>query len=407
MKRIGILGVCALLSLGAMAQESLLKEAKKAKTYQEAIKIITPAFSDPATANNPETYFIPGKAAVEFYKKTETKARTEGNGQMSDKEGLEAAQALLTGYDYLMKAVELDANAAKPGKYKKEVSKLLYDVMDGFNVAAIYFFNNKEFANAYHSWDIYLTMPDSPLFADNKLMQAKKAMIDDKTLGDLYYNQGISAYQAQNYDDAIAALKKAIAVGNDAKLNYDYILYSAINLKDNAKIADAAKLAFDKYGKEDPQYIGQLINIYINEKNYDEALKMIDEAIANFPDVSQYYFIKGVILEQDEVEGDPLPLYNKAIELDPKNDNALFEKGLWLMKQVDVMDNNAPNDATEYAKVKSEQIYPVAKEAIGCLEEAYRIKLDKDDDLRDCTTLLKNAYYYLGMDPDKEIQKLQ
>ncbi len=64
MKKISFLALSLAVAASASAQVSVVKEAERAmKGGEEAAKvvtIITPAFSDPATAQMAQTYFIPG-----------------------------------------------------------------------------------------------------------------------------------------------------------------------------------------------------------------------------------------------------------------------------------------------------------------------------------------------------------
>lgn len=404
MKKFCILGVCALMSMGAMAQETVLKDAKKAvgkQSYEEVVKILTPAFSDPATANNPETYFLAGKAGMEYWKKMDTQSRAQG-GDLSETDGLAAAKALLGGYDYLMKAIELDQAAAKP-KYAKDAVKLISENFNGFNTAGVYFFNGKDYADAYRAWDVFVTLPESPLFSDNKLMAA---MVTPEMKVDLYYNQGIAAFQAEQFDKALDALNNSIASGNDNKTAYDYALYAAIQCNDPAKIRAAAMKGYEKFGKEDSQYIGQIINGYINEKNFPEALALIDQAIADSPDVSQYYFIKGIVQEQPEIGQDPMESYRKAVEIDPNNDNAWYQMAYLLYMKAGQISENAPVNQAEFDKVKSEQIDPLLRQVIENARKAYVIRRDKDGDLHDIETMLKNAYYELGEDYNQKMSDI-
>lgn len=404
MKKICILGVCALMGMGAMAQEAVLKEAKKAvgkQSYEEVVKILTPAFSDPATANNPETYFLAGKAGMEFWKKMDVQARSTETG-LSEADGLQAAKALLGGYDYLMKAIELDEKAAKP-KYAKDAIKLITENFNGFNTAGVYFFNAKDFKDAYRAWDVFVNLPDMPQFADNKLMSA---MVTPEMKVDLYYNQGIAAFQAEEFGMAYDALNKSIDAGNDNKTAYDYALYAAITMNDAEKTRAAAIKAYEKFGKEDPQYIGQIINGYINEKNFSQALSLIDQAIADSPEVSQYYFIKGIVQEQPEIGQDPMVSYEKAVQLDPNNDNAWYQMGYNTYLQAQKISENAPVKQDEFDKVKKEQIDPLLRKTIEYVRKAYVIRRDKDGDLHDPEVILKNAYYELGEDYNQQMKDI-
>ena len=71
MKKISILSLCLLAGLSAAAQKTVVKEAEKAmkgnKPFTEVVTIITPAFSDPTTDKQAETYYIPGKAGFNQY----------------------------------------------------------------------------------------------------------------------------------------------------------------------------------------------------------------------------------------------------------------------------------------------------------------------------------------------------
>lgn len=404
MKKICILGVCALMGMGAMAQETVLKDAKKAvgkQSFDEVVKILTPAFSDPATANNPETYFLAGKAGMEYWKKMDTQGRAQEGG-LSEADGLKAAQALLGGYDYLMKAIELDGKAAKP-KYTKDAIKLITENFNGFNTAGVYFFNGKDFMGAYNAWDVFVNLPESPLFSDNKLLAA---MVTPEMKIDLYYNQGISAFQAQDFDKALAGLNNSIAAGNDNKTAYDYALYSAIQTNDPEKIRAAAQQGYEKFGKEDSQYIGQIINGYLTEKNFSQALSLIDQAIADSPEVSQYYFIKGIVQEQPEIGQDPMASYQKAVELDPKNDNAWYQMAYNMYLKAGQISENAPVNQAEFDKVKKEQIDPLLRQVIEYGRKAYVIRRDNDGDLHDVQTMLKNAYYELGEDYNQKMSDI-
>ena len=73
MKKISFLALSLAVAASANAQVSVVKEAERAmKGGEEAAKvvtIITPAFSDPATAQMAQTYFIPGKASFAEYDK--------------------------------------------------------------------------------------------------------------------------------------------------------------------------------------------------------------------------------------------------------------------------------------------------------------------------------------------------
>ena len=102
MKKISLLSLCALTAVGAMAQESVVKEAeramKKDPNLEAVLKIITPAFEDPATKEMAITYFIPGQTA---YKQFDNMFAMQQLGKLEDKDKPKKARLLLQGYEYI------------------------------------------------------------------------------------------------------------------------------------------------------------------------------------------------------------------------------------------------------------------------------------------------------------------
>ncbi|MDE5927750.1 MAG: hypothetical protein K2G98_04660, partial [Duncaniella sp.] len=74
MKKICVLTLGLLAAASMSAQTATVKEAEKAfknvnsySSYQNAVKAITPAFSNAETSANAQTYWIPGKAGFKLY----------------------------------------------------------------------------------------------------------------------------------------------------------------------------------------------------------------------------------------------------------------------------------------------------------------------------------------------------
>lgn len=72
MKKICVMTLGLLASVSLSAQVTLVKDAEKAikgagkySEYKAAVEKITPAFSDPETKDNAQTYWIPGKRGVQ------------------------------------------------------------------------------------------------------------------------------------------------------------------------------------------------------------------------------------------------------------------------------------------------------------------------------------------------------
>ena len=193
MKKISILSLCLLAGLSAAAQKTVVKEAEKAmkgnKPFTEVVTIITPAFSDPTTDKQAETYYIPGKAGFNQYNNMLGKRSL---GQAVDTK--EMAAALLGGYGYYMKALPLDSLPDAKGKVNPKFSKKIFSDVAGhmtdFSNAAVDMWNDKNYKGAYESWGIYLDIARDPRYA--KMVPA----VADSVISNVAFNQSLAAWQA-------------------------------------------------------------------------------------------------------------------------------------------------------------------------------------------------------------------
>ena len=76
------------------------------------------------------------------------------------------------------------------------------------------------------------------------------------------------------------------------------------------------------YGKEDPKFIGLVINGYIEKKQYTEAQTMLEQAIANDPQNAQLYDVLGILYESQKTDDMPK---EQAADFDQKSYGQLQE----------------------------------------------------------------------------------
>lgn len=405
MKKISILCLCAMTAVGAMAQESVVKEAeramKKEPNFDAVLKIITPAFSDPTTQNQAATYFIPGMAA---YKQFDNMFAMQQLGKLNDNDKPAKARLLLKGYEYMSKALPLDsvAEVDKKGntkiktKYSKDIIGQIGGHYTDLYSAGIDLYNADDKQGAYDLWNLYTTViPSNPAFAGKIQLPA------DTVMAEVAYNQALAAWQIDKYDDALASFLKAKELGYNNKNIYDYAIGVASQAGKDDVVLALCNEALPLYGKEDPKYIGLIINDYIKNNKSKEALTVVDQAIANDPNNAQYYVIKGVLYEQEGVEGDPMPMYKKAIELDPTNSQATFRYAYLQLEKAREIYNNAPAGGAEFKRVFDEEFTPVMNEAVKYFEKTYEL----DDENIDALRGLEEGYYLLN--DEANMQRVQ
>lgn len=392
MKKLTVLTAGLLLgSLALPAQEQVLKDAERAlkggQTPAQVIEIITPAFSDPATAKNAQTYFIPGKALYKDY--DELYALKQFN-KLPDGGDAAMVNDLLQGYAYFVQALPLDSVTDAKGKVKTKYSKEIVGTVAGhfsdYNGAALTAWELKDYNKAYDAWEIFLTLPESPVFGP-KLSNVPA----DTIMAEVRFNQALAAWQADSLQKSLDAFMKAKAAGYNKKQLYDYAIAVASGLKNEDAIFALASEAEPLYGKEDPNYLGFIINHYLQTQDFDKAFTTIDQAIAANPDNAQYYVVKGILYENQKNRAEAKAMFEKAIALDNQNSMALYNYGRSLCEEAYALSDSAPTSPAESEKFYNEKLVPLFKQAADYLERAWNI----DNNNTDALQYLENVYYNL------------
>ncbi len=378
-------------SMAVSAQMQVLKEAERAqksgKTPSEVVGIITPAFSNPETANLAQTYYIPGKAMFDefdqlFGYKQFNKLPPNGDKVMSDD--------LLEGYAYYMRALPLDTVTNAKGKVKTKYSKDIVNTITGhvadYNNAALTYWELKEFANAYRAWDIFLGLYEKAPFAE----RLEKNAPADSIIGEVYYNQALAAWQADSLQNALKSFKNAQRKGYNKKQLYDYAIAVASSAGDDAAAYEWATQGLTLY-KDEASYFGHVINKYLKEKNFDKAFSLVDDAIAKDPNNAQYYFVKGVLYDNQDKKAEAKAMFAKSVQLNPEFVQGLTQYGSALCQEAYKLSDEAPTTAAESQAYFEAKIKPLFEEAAKYLEKAWSIDNNNIEALR----YLDNIYYNL------------
>ena len=382
------LAVCA----SAGAQTSVLKEAEQAmkggKDAAAVMTIITPAFTNPETAQLAQTYYIPGKASFKDY---DNLLGLKQFGKTKDGDDVKMGKLLIQGYDMYVKALPLDSVPNEKGKVKPKYSKDIVSTIAGhftdFTNAGADLYNAKDYDGAYRAWGIFNEIPQNPSFRE-KLTSVPA----DTILGEIAFNQALAAWQGNHLEDALKAFLFAKSKGYSKKQLYDYAIAVADGAKNSEALLALSEEAFGLYGDQDPMYLGQMVNYYLQNKNFDKAFEIINGAIAKDPNNAQYYNIQGVLYENVDKRPEAIAAYKKATELDPENANALYNYGRQLCESAYALNDAAPTSQREYEAYKAEKIVPLFQQAVDILEKAYTVNPDNTDVLK----YLENVYYNLG-----------
>ena len=395
MKKFSLMALAIAAAFGTTAQTNVVKDAERAMKSGEpaskVIEIVTPALTNSETAKSAKTWYIPGKAAFNQYDKM---LGLKQLGQLKDGDNATMGKLLLDGYKYFKATLPYDSLPDAKGKIKPKYSKDIVNVLAGhfgdYSNMGVEMYNDKKYDEAYALWGVFCELPSIP--AVKKNLADSKSLPVDTVFGEIAFNQAIAAWQNEKHADALKAFDYARKHSYNKKQLYDYAIAVASAMNDTVAIVDYAKEALPLYGNEDPMYMGQIVNYYLQKQDYDNAFQIINRAIQSDPNNAQYYVIRGVLYENTKKLPEAKADYIKATQLDPKNASAVYNYGRILCEEAYALNDGAPTDQNEYNKYYSEKIKPLFLQAVDILENAY----DLDQENLDILRYLENVYYNLN-----------
>lgn len=395
MKKFTILSLAAVCAFSASAQMSVVKEAERAmkgdKSLQEVVTIITPAFTNEETQNLAQTYYVPGNTAFQEYDhllglKQFNKLPADGDRKMS--------LLLIDGYNYFQTAFQKDSLPNEKGKIKPKYSKKMLDKLAGhfgdYSNAGATLWGTKDYDKAYQAWLIFDSFRTNPDLA--KELKKGGKLPADTIFGELAYNRALAAWQGEKLEDALSSFQTALQLGYKKKDLFTYAISVATGLKNQEEVLRYAEAALPLYGQEDPMFISQVVNYYLQNKDFTKAHAIIDDAIALQPNNAQYYVIKGVLYENAEDRANAKASYEKAMQLDAQNAQAVFNFGRMICEEAYRIADGAPTDQKKYTAYFNEKVKPLFIQAAEVLENAYNLNPDNEEVLK----YLDNIYYNLN-----------
>ena len=255
------------------------------------------------------------------------------------------ADFLLNGFGILQDALKADSipdidkktgaqKTEKDGtpKFKTKNSKKIIDLLAGhFNdlgSIADESFNAHDYANAARGYDAFASLVDAPF--------AKKSNIflPDTTKGMVRFYQAVSAYEVKDFKQALFAADQALSLGFKDPQGEMY--YRAC--------------------------LSENVQPLVDEKNFDAALNILNNAIAKHPNLYYPYLVKGSVIENRDGIENAKALYAKVVEVDPTSKYGYF--------------NLARCDYEKAIKIINDNPNATQKEIAALVREPLTIALD-------------------------------
>jgi tetratricopeptide (TPR) repeat protein len=191
-----------------------------------------------------------------------------------------------------------------------------------------------------------------------------------------------------SYAKGAEALNKALAAGHtDAEGNIYFYLFHAYNgQKDSsvrvANLQRAKQVLMEGLAKfpANTLIIEGLISIYIDPENPvgdpNELVEMIDGALARDPQNKSLWNSRAIMFDRLKNYEESIKSFQKVVELDPKNVQAIYNLGLSYVFKGDAMnDEMNSRDYRSNADFQADQkkVIEAYKPAVPVLESAYEI----------------------------------
>ncbi|MGL5125601.1 MAG: tetratricopeptide repeat protein, partial [Fusobacteriaceae bacterium] len=242
-------------------------------------------------------------------------------------------------------------------------------------------------------------------------IQGDYKFFDAKIKKETYLFIGREFKKMKKEFEAIEAYEKALTYEENSDL--DFIIHNELGiLKDEKKLSLEAVEHYKKSLKikESEASYGNLILLYLDLSNFEEATKYIEKAIMRFPNSSSLNSQKGLLYKKTGDCYRAIESYTRAINLDNKNKIAWFNRSITYSE---IGENfKALNDLFQIIKINKEcdkvfnmiaHIYFLEKKTDKALEYYDKsLKVNKDS---------KEAFYgkidiYLSLGKNDEVRTL-
>lgn len=312
-------------------QDSLslcLKEAryytndKQAFNFDKARNFLKLAFANPLGKDNVEVWL---QAANTEYQCYQTERNKPASGKKIDDKVIFNSTA--TGFEYYNKAYDMLMHSPQSVSAKKMLqiranAYELFRATQGFRATAGYYYNKKEWVNAYKYFRMGLDALDSQLLKDfaryNGAPAADLARFDNDSLRTrLLFSCAVTAVKTGDHTTAIRELEavklKAVEINHiyqQLALEYDAI--------DDMEGYERTLREASVQLPDEIWYPRNLLNLYLSRHDIAKSLSVVDDVIRIAPvDAAPDYELKGRLLEEMGDATGAEESYLKALVLDP------------------------------------------------------------------------------------------
>lgn len=356
MKKVLLTTALFFTAFAMSAQESVVKEAKKAKSDPvKAAQIIEPALVDPSTANDPETWKLAGDFQKSIYDDENMKLYLP-NGQADT---AKLYNSLAKMFEYYMKCDEVEQAKVQSGelkkpKLRKKLASTLKGVRPNLTNAGSDAYNSGNYAGALKYFGLYVDASQNPMFAEDEAVK-------NDPLNPLIANYAVLA--ANSLDDKAAVFKYAAIGKNHKEEGYRSLMclaeaYGKGEPTDSVKWLETIKEGAERFPAQE-YFIGNLMDYYIQKGQVSTALAEIDQILAK-NETPYFLYVKGVLQYENKDYDGAIATFNSVIaknegfqaESYSQMGNCYFFPAQQLVEENSKISMDDPKFAENEAKIK-------------------------------------------------------
>ena len=315
MKKILLSMALIAATTGAFAQNRLVKKAQglvNQEKIDEAQAVLTEALNSGETKNMAMAWDLQGDIYQRIFAAELNKAAAH-----MPLDTMKFATNLYACVDAYEKCNSYDTEKEYVAKNKGNLMKFRTFYM----YCGQFFFQNKQFDEAFKAYDGWLTFPET-----KKLVAGEPSVVNDTTFdkSQVAYYACLAAYQAKNYPNVEKHINEALNYTKEIKTVRQLRLMTYIEQGDTAKWVEASK----EFALDD-EAIAQNLLAYYQEKNDNEAsMKFADGLLAKNPENKIANYSKGVLLFGQQKFVEALPYFEKCVQIDPEFTDAYYNAGV-------------------------------------------------------------------------------
>lgn len=312
----------ALLTVPALAQRKQIGEArtilKSGKNFDKAEKLMTDLLKDSANQENKRIY--------EIWLQSVEKQYEQANEKFYMKKQQDTAQFFSLIRKMFSIAFTLDSLDARPDKkgrvepeLRKDLSRQMMTYRPNLFFGGAYLVRKENYQKAFDYFETYIDCQRQPLFEGHDLA-------NDTKMAEAAYWASYSGFKMQ---DAVLTLRhRALALCDSSRRDrtLQYIAESWHRLKDDSMYVTTLETGFKEYPLS-VYFFPRLMDHYTHRRQYDEALRVVDYALAADSLSELFLYAKSTVLMQQEQYAQSLTYTDRLLSLNNQMAEAFYNGG--------------------------------------------------------------------------------